>query len=57
MQRTLESCAKDGSYPVSKYGTATTHWGKLVPIVNLGAGGQCPLFLVGIEDTRVDGWP
>ena len=32
----------------SKYGQSTTHWGKLIPKVNLG-GGERPLLLVGIE--------
>ena len=38
-----------------KYGTSTTHWDKLVPRVNLGGGGECPLLLVGIEPDRIDG--
>jgi hypothetical protein len=38
-----------------KYGESTTHWRKLVSRVNLGGGGECPLFLVGIEPDRVDG--
>lgn len=37
----------------SKYGQSTTHWDKLVPRVNLGGGGECPLLLVGIEPARV----
>lgn len=57
LQRDLERAASGGYYPMSKYGKATTHWDKLVPIVNLGGGGQCPLFLAGVESTRVDGWP
>lgn len=57
LQVELERRANAGFYPTSKYGKATTHWNKLVPIVNLGGGGQCPLFLVGIDDERVDGWP
>lgn len=44
--------SKDGGF---KYGQSTTHWGKLLPKVNLGGGGECPLFLVGIEPERVDG--
>lgn len=31
-----------------KYGAATTHWGKLLPRVNSGGGGACPLLLFGI---------
>ena len=38
-----------------KYGQSTTHWNKLIPRVNLGGGGECPLLLVGIEPERVDG--
>lgn len=38
-----------------KYGATTTHWDKLVPRVNLGGGGECPLFLIGIEPERVAG--
>ncbi len=57
LQNMLERGAAAGYYPVSKFGKATTHWNKLTPVVNLGGGGQCPLFLVGIEDARVHGWP
>lgn len=38
-----------------KYGESTTHWHKLVPRVNLGGGGECPLLLIGIEPPRVTG--
>lgn len=38
-----------------KYGPSSTHWNKLIPRVNLGGGGECPLLLVGIEPERVDG--
>jgi hypothetical protein len=44
--------SKDGGL---KYGQSTTHWQKLVPKVNLGGGGECPLLLVGIEPQRIDG--
>lgn len=37
----------------SKYGQSTTHWDKLVPRVNLGGGGECPLLLIGVEPARV----
>jgi len=40
---------------VTKYGASTTWWDKLVPRVNLGGGGECPLLLVGIETERVIG--
>jgi hypothetical protein len=45
--------AKAGS---KKYGTSTTHWDKLVPRINLGGGGECPLIVVGIEPERVTGF-
>ena len=44
--------SKDGNL---KYGESSTHWQKLVPRVNLGGGGECPLLLVGIEPSRIDG--
>lgn len=44
--------SKDAGF---KYGGSTTHWEKLVPRVNLGGGGECPLFLVGIEPGRIEG--
>ena len=37
----------------AKYGESTTHWNKLVPRVNLGGGGECPLLLVGIEPRAI----
>lgn len=39
-----------------KYSTSTTHWDKLIPRINLGGGGECPLFVIGIEPERVDGF-
>jgi hypothetical protein len=44
--------SKQGGF---KYGQSTTHWSKLIPRVNLGGGGECPLLLVGIEPERVEG--
>lgn len=44
--------SKDGGF---KYGQSTTHWEKLIPKVNLGGGGECPLLLVGIEPARITG--
>ena len=44
--------SKDSGF---KFGQSTTHWDKLIPKVNLGGGGECPLLLVGIEPGRVDG--
>lgn len=44
--------SKDGGF---KYGQSTTHWDKLLPKVNLGGGGECPLLLVGIQPDRIQG--
>jgi len=38
-----------------KYGQSSTHWNKLIPRVNLGGGGECPLILIGIEPPRIKG--
>ncbi len=38
---------------LDKYGPSSTHWDKLIPKVNLGGGGECPLLLVGIEPDRI----
>ncbi len=32
----------------TSYGTTSTHWDKLIPKVNGGGGGGCPLLLVGL---------
>jgi hypothetical protein len=39
----------------TKFGQSSTHWNKLIPRVNLGGGGECPLLLIGIEPERIDG--
>ena len=44
--------SKDGNL---KFGQSSTHWDKLVPRVNLGGGGECPLLLIGIEPDRILG--
>jgi len=44
--------SKDGGF---KYGQSSTHWDKLIPRIRLGGGGECPLFLVGIEPDRITG--
>lgn len=31
-----------------KYGNSTTHWNKLIPKIDGGGAGQCPLLIVGI---------
>jgi len=33
-----------------KYGSSTTHWDKLIPKVNGGGAGGCPLLLIGITE-------
>ena len=38
----------------AKYGKATTHFGKLMPKVNGGGAGGCPLLLIGIGDGCYD---
>ncbi len=38
---------------LTKFGSSTTHWNKLMPRVDLGGGGECPLLLVGIEPERL----
>jgi hypothetical protein len=45
-----------GTAASAKFGQSTTHWDKLVPRVNLGGGGECPLILIGIEPPRVTGF-
>lgn len=40
----------DGLGIGKKYGPSTTHWNKLIPKVNGGGAGGCPLLLVGITD-------
>lgn len=40
----------------SKFGASTTHWAKLMPRVDVGGGGECPLFLVGIGPERIAGF-
>jgi Restriction endonuclease BglII len=36
-----------------KYGTATTHWGKLEDRIRRGVGNPCPLLLLGLPDSIV----
>jgi hypothetical protein len=57
LQHYIGPVIKTGSGAGSKkYGTSTTHWDKLIPRINLGGGGECPLIVVGIEPERVDGF-
>jgi hypothetical protein len=39
-----------------KYAQSTTHWDKIIPRINLGGGEECPIFVVGIEPDRIDGF-
>lgn len=39
-----------------KYGASTTHWDKIIPRLNLGGGGECPILVVGIEPERILGF-
>ena len=36
-----------------KFGTATTHWGKLQDRIERGVGNPCPLLLVGIPASAI----
>lgn len=57
LQKLLKFLGTKGEYSDTKYGEATTHWNKLIPMINLGAGGECPLLCIGIEPERVRGLP
>ncbi len=39
-----------------KYGQSSTHWDKIIPRINLGGGGECPIIVVGVEPVWVDGF-
>lgn len=57
LQRIIGGTVKTGgTTPSVKYGASTTHWDKLVPRINLGGGGECPLLVIGIEPGRIDGF-
>lgn len=43
LQRVFDSLGKGASY-----GPSTTHWDKLIPKVDGGGAGQCPLMLIGL---------
>lgn len=57
LQEVLEFLGRQGEYSATKYGKATTHWDKLVPMIDIGSGGECPLFCIGIEPEKVRGLP
>lgn len=44
----------DGSRIGAKYGASTTHLGKLLPRIERGEGGGCPLLVFGITTKRFD---
>jgi hypothetical protein len=56
LQKFIASVIKTRGARSQKYGASTTHWDKLIPRINVGGGGECPLFIVGIEPTRIDGF-
>lgn len=57
LQRYISPVITTGPNTTSKkYGTSTTHWDKIIPRINLGGGGECPLLVVGIEPERIDGF-
>lgn len=57
LQQVIGGTVKTGERMASvKYGSSTTHWEKLIPRINLGGGGECPLIVVGIEPDRVTGF-
>jgi len=39
------------------YGSSTTHWDKLIPKIDGGGAGGCPLLLVGLGEARCDPTP
>ncbi|MCR6655600.1 MAG: hypothetical protein NVV63_07235 [Opitutus sp.] len=42
---------KKGLKPASSFGESTTHWGKLIPRLEGGAGGGCPVLALGITSS------
>lgn len=40
-----------------KYGASTTWWGKLVPRLNAGRNGGCPVLAIGISPKCISDWP
>lgn len=54
LQQIITAVAREHGL-TTKYVASTTHWGKLMPRVDVGGGGECPLFLIGIEPGRVRG--
>lgn len=44
------------TFCASKFGRATTHWVKLLERIDRGVGNPCPLLLLGIPSSTVQGW-
>jgi Restriction endonuclease BglII len=40
-----------------KYGASTTWWGKLIPRLNAGRNGGCPVLALGITPACISDWP
>ena len=57
LQQVLEYLGKKGEFSKEKYGKATTHWDKLIPMIDMGGGGECPRLFIGIEPEKVRGLP
>jgi len=36
-----------------KFGSATTHWDKLIARIERGVGNPCPLLLIGLPDSVI----
>ena len=57
LQELLEYLGSIGEHSGTKYGKATTHWNKLVPMIDMGGGGEWPLLCIGIEPEKINGLP
>jgi hypothetical protein len=44
----FQDLTRKGLKPASSFGESTTHWGKLLPRLEGGAGGGCPVLALGI---------
>lgn len=50
LKSVIHDLTQRGLKPNSSYGESTTHWSKLVPRLEGGAGGGCPILALGITD-------
>jgi hypothetical protein len=48
LKELFRDLTEKGLKPGSSFGESTTHWGKLVPRLEGGAGGGCPVLALGI---------